>query len=90
MSIDAADLKLDGNAVAGLLAEVFAAEMTAVVGTCAACGAVAALGAVDAYVRAPGVVLRCRGCDALLMCVVARRGTYCVSLMGIAELEARG
>ena len=35
-----ADLRLDGNAVGGLLGEVFAWETTAARGTCAACGAV--------------------------------------------------
>ena len=30
---------LDGNAVAGLLQEVFAVEVTTATGTCAACGA---------------------------------------------------
>ena len=33
------ELMLDGNAVAGLLQEVFAAEMTTATGTCAGCGA---------------------------------------------------
>ena len=32
-------LMLDGNAVAGLLQEVFAVEMTTAIGTCNACGA---------------------------------------------------
>ena len=32
------ELMLDGNAVAGLLQEVFAVEMTTAVGTCASCG----------------------------------------------------
>src|SRR5947207_2134142 len=39
-----ADLRLDGNAVAGLLTEVFAVEMTTAVGTCAHCGASNAIG----------------------------------------------
>ena len=33
------ELMLDGNAVAGLLQEVFAVEITTAVGTCASCGA---------------------------------------------------
>ena len=52
---------LDGNGVAGLLAEVFGAELTTVVRTCASCGTAAAVGAHRAYLSA-GVVLRCPGC----------------------------
>src|SRR6266498_3240834 len=52
------ELTLDGNAVAGLLAEVFAAEMTTARGTCNHCGAVEPVGAVRVY-RAAGFVLRC-------------------------------
>ncbi len=39
-------LTLDGNSVAGLLQEVFAAEMTTAVGTCNNCGASEPIGAV--------------------------------------------
>ena len=52
---------LDGNGVAGLLAEVFGFEVTAVARTCASCGTTAAVGAHRAYLGA-GVVLRCPGC----------------------------
>jgi Family of unknown function (DUF6510) len=40
------ELMLDGNAVAGLLQEVFAVEMTTAVGTCARCGAAGPVGRV--------------------------------------------
>ena len=33
------ELMLDGNAVAGMLGEVFAVEMTTATGTCGNCGA---------------------------------------------------
>ena len=52
---------LDGNGVAGLLAEVLGAEVTAIVRACATCGTAAPVGAHRAYVSA-GVVLRCPGC----------------------------
>src|SRR5205085_9732839 len=53
------DLRLDGNAAAGVLAEIFAVEMTAAIGTCAHCGAANPIGAVQVYAQAPGTVLRC-------------------------------
>jgi len=53
---------LDGNGMAGLLGEVFGAEVTAVVRACGSCGTEAAVGAHRAY-RGAGVVLRCPGCS---------------------------
>jgi hypothetical protein len=41
------------------------------------------------YLRAPGVVVRCRNCEGVLMVLVERRGTYCVDLQGIASLSER-
>jgi uncharacterized protein DUF6510 len=55
------ELWLDGNGVAGVLAEVFGAEVTAIARTCASCGTTAAVGAHRAY-RGAGLVLRCPGC----------------------------
>src|SRR5215475_5352325 len=51
------ELMLDGNAIAGLLQEVFAAEMTTATGTCDRCGAAGPVGAVHVY-RGAGIVLR--------------------------------
>ena len=62
-------LMLDGNAVAGLLQEVFAAEMTTAVGTCATCGANEPIGAVHVF-RGAGVVLRCPHCGNALATIV--------------------
>jgi ribosomal protein L40E len=59
-------LWLDGNAVAGVLAEVFAEDVTVQVRTCTSCGARNALGAHRAY-RGAGVALRCPSCDHLAL-----------------------
>ena len=40
------ELMLDGNAIAGLLQEVFAVEMTTAIGTCGGCGAAGPVGGV--------------------------------------------
>ena len=53
---------LDGNGMAGLLTEVFGADITAVVRSCGSCGTAAPIGAHRAY-RGAGVVLRCPGCE---------------------------
>ena len=82
-----ADLRLDGNAVAGLLAEVFAVEMTTAVGTCAHCGASNAIGAVHVYAQAPGTVLRCPSCTSVLMTIVRIRDQMHVDLSGTRRFE---
>ena len=78
-------LMLDGNAVAGLLEEVFGREMTTVVGTCAACGTSAEVGAAHVF-RSAGVVLRCRWCDGVLAKIVEARAQTCVDLRGLRGL----
>ena len=55
-------LMLDGNAVAGVLQEVFAAAVTTAIGTCSTCGVSEPLGAVHVF-RDAGDVLRCPHCD---------------------------
>jgi hypothetical protein len=78
---------LDGNAIAGLLFEVFGAEMTTVTGVCASCGASSQLAELPVYVRAPGSVARCRDCGSVQLVLVTIRGITCVDLRGLAELD---
>jgi hypothetical protein len=54
--------RLDGNAAAGVLREVFALDPTTAVSTCAHCGGPAPLGAHLVYADAPALVLRCPSC----------------------------
>ncbi|HEY3436411.1 MAG TPA: DUF6510 family protein [Actinotalea sp.] len=79
---------LDGNAVAGLLWDLFGEESTTTVGTCAHCGSSGVLAETVVYVQGPGVVIRCRGCDGVLVVVVERRGVRCVDVLGYATLGA--
>jgi hypothetical protein len=81
------DSALDGNAIGGLLLEVFGAEMTAAVAVCGSCGATGPMAETVVYLRAPGTVVRCRSCGAVLMVVVERREQKCVDLFGLAALE---
>ncbi|TMC99023.1 MAG: hypothetical protein E6I58_01915 [Chloroflexi bacterium] len=87
MTVQQSDLKLDGNAIGGLLREIFAMEMTTAVGTCASCGAVRMVGEVVVYLNAPGAVVRCPSCDAVLMRIVHGRGKYWLDLTGVRCLE---
>ena len=77
---------VDGNAIGGLLIEVFGTEMTTAVGTCAQCGAVGQVAELAVYRPGLGTVVRCRSCDSVLMVFVQIRDVTCVDLMGLAQL----
>lgn len=81
---------LDGNAIAGQLMEIFGHEMTTAVATCRRCGGVAQVAELAAYVRAPGTVVRCRSCGAILIVLAAIRQIDCVDLGGLADLTYVG
>jgi hypothetical protein len=83
------ELKLDGNAVAGLLREIFAVEVTTARGTCDSCGAVDQVGALVVYAHAPGTVMRCPHCDSILMRIATDGSRYWVDLRGVRTLELR-
>ena len=87
MSAEQPDMKLDGNAIGGLLAEIFNIDMTAAEGTCGGCGAVNAVARVDVYVNAPGTVVRCPHCSQELMRIVRGRDRYWIDMSGIRTLE---
>jgi hypothetical protein len=81
------ELKLDGNAAAGILQEIFVHEMTMARTTCAGCGATAHLGGMAVYMHGPGTVIRCPGCDTVLMSIVHGGGHYWIELQGIRNLQ---
>ncbi len=62
-------------------------EMTTAETTCAGCCAVNAVGRVDIYMHEPGVVVRCPGCEKVLMRIVHGRGRYWLDLTGTRCLE---
>jgi hypothetical protein len=65
------DRRLDGNAAAGPLRELFALDLMTAACTCAHCGATTALAEHVLYPDAPALVLRCPSCTG----VVLRYGT---------------
>ena len=80
------ELRLDGNAAAGLLSEVFAGDVTIAVGTCNACGSADAVGAIHVYLAA-GTVLRCPHCEAVVMKVVTNGERIWIDFRGLRTLE---
>jgi Family of unknown function (DUF6510) len=85
--MDEQDLKLDGNAEAGLLREIFAVELTTARGRCDNCGAIAEVGAVMVYANAPGCIFRCPQCESVLMRIARNGGRYWLDVRGISWLE---
>ena len=80
------DLTLDGNAIGGMMMELFGTEMNTAVVTCDNCGAVSQVAELAVYRPGLGTVVRCRACDAVLMALVRIRDVTCVDLQGLASL----
>jgi hypothetical protein len=54
---------------------------------CASCGASGVVAELEVYLRAPGIVVRCRSCKAVLMVLVTAYGVTCVDLRGLSQLD---
>jgi hypothetical protein len=80
-------LHTDGNAVAGLLQEVFVGEITGAMRVCQSCRVRAAAGAHRAYEGA-GVVVRCPACGDVAARISVLPRTRVVELHGVWELSA--
>jgi hypothetical protein len=87
--MDDTQLRLDGNAAAGILREVFVQELSAARGACGSCGTVAQMGSQHLYMYplSPGAVLRCHSCQNILMVVVHAAGRYRLGMQGLTWLE---
>jgi hypothetical protein len=77
---------LDGNAIGGLLIDVFDTDMTAAPSTCGTCGASGPVAGLAVYRPALGTIVRCPSCDSVLMVFVQAHGFICVDLSGLASL----
>jgi hypothetical protein len=77
---------LDGNAIAGVLETIFGRDMTTASGTCGHCGDERQLAEAMVYLRAPGVVARCRRCQGVLAVFVDVREVWSVDLSGFERL----
>jgi Zn finger protein HypA/HybF involved in hydrogenase expression len=80
------ELMLDGNAVAGLLQELFAVEMTTAIATCGTCGATEAVGAIHVF-RGAGMVMRCPHCDNALVTIVKDDKRVWIGFPGVRTVQ---
>ena len=79
-------LWLDGNAAAGLLAEIFGADMTLAERVCGACGEQTPVGAHRLFVGA-GLVLRCPTCNDLAIRLTVLPESNVVHLTGTWSVQ---
>jgi Family of unknown function (DUF6510) len=85
--MDETDLRMDGNHVAGMLAQVFQFEMTAEWTGCSSCGDRHQLGALQAYGHGMGAVLTCPTCGQTLLRVARGGGRWWLDMRGAAWLQ---
>ena len=64
---EAANRRLDANAAAGPLAELFTVDLTMAVVTCVGCANSAPLAAHPLYADAPALVVRCPNCTGVVL-----------------------
>jgi uncharacterized protein DUF6510 len=79
---DIVDRRLDGNAAAGPLAELFTVDLSAAILTCKGCLGRSALGAHHLYPDGPALVVRCPACTAVVLRFAADRGGIRLEMTG--------
>lgn len=87
MALRGDELRLDGNAAAGVLAEIYGVEMTVATGTCDGCGTTGPLGRALVYAHGMGMIVRCPLCDTPLIRIARIRGAYRLDLRGLRVLH---
>jgi Family of unknown function (DUF6510) len=78
---------LDGNVAAGPLRTFFSVDLTVAIGQCDGCGNTAPLATSVAYVQAPGLVVRCPGCEAVLLRVVESPDRSWLDMRGLRSVS---
>ena len=81
------EMRLDGNAAAGMLRDLFTVDTTAADATCGGCGKVGPVGALLEYGHEMGVVLRCVGCGSPVLRIVRTETAMFVDLSGMRLLK---
>jgi hypothetical protein len=79
--MDADELYTDGNAIAGLLQEIFVAEFTMLERTCQSCGDRNPAGAHRCY-QGAGIVMRCPNCGDVALRLAALPDEHVFELRG--------
>jgi predicted RNA-binding Zn-ribbon protein involved in translation (DUF1610 family) len=79
-------LRLDGNAAAGRLTEIYPFDMTTAQCTCATCGWEGPLGSMLLYGGAMGTILRCPTCEQVLIRITHIRARFMMDMRGLSAM----
>ena len=80
---------VDGNAIAGPLADFFSFDVTTATARCNGCGYVAELARAMVYQSAAGTVMRCAACDQVLATLVETDDRAWIGFSGVSAIEVR-
>lgn len=78
---------VDGNAVAGMLADVIAGDPTTVRGTCGGCGDASLLAEAVVEIDSVAAIVRCRRCTMTLFTLVHADGRMRWRIGSLTELS---
>ena len=78
---------VDGNVLAGPLAELFAFDATMASTRCGGCGVVSMLATSMVYMDAMGTVARCADCETVLLTLVVTEDRAWLRTPGLSAIE---
>jgi len=81
------EMRLDGNAAAGVLRDLFTVDATAAEAACGGCGKIGPIGALFEYGHEMGVVLRCTSCETPVLRIVRTDVAMYVDFSGLRLLR---
>jgi ribosomal protein S27E len=80
---------VDGNSLAGPLAEFLAFDVTMATARCNGCGDTAELARAMVYTSGAGTVVRCRSCGQVLATLVESGDRAWIGFSGVSAIEVR-
>ncbi|GAA4372651.1 DUF6510 family protein [Agromyces bauzanensis] len=80
---------VDGNWLAGPLAEFFSFDVTMATARCSGCGTVAELARAMVYRSGAGTVVRCGSCGHVLATLVESEDRAWIGFSGVSAIEVR-
>lgn len=87
--MDPLDMRLDGNAAAGMLMDIFGSEMTNDITVCGHCHDHNPIGRLLVYAHGMGTVMRCPSCGNVQMRIAELPSVYAVDLHGVMHITRR-
>jgi hypothetical protein len=82
-----AEVRLDGNALAGPMSVVFAADLTVATAICAGCAREETLAELPVYGAPMGLIARCPGCDLAMIRYAELSTGLTLEMAGTAALR---